>query len=184
MSLVPLENYTSDGKDFVDEHRLEVGHVLPPTEKIFKEYFPPDQSFLLRSNKRVSGLFSYRSGRDKQIPTAVFRALADSRASLKRLVEEIELVAVAGEKIIVRTSVFGYDSKKLQTLKALGYKTGASLPGTVSLSGKRYDYHILYKNLTGPIRFHGGKELCEAWAVPNHRGGESEGCQAKSQRLS
>ena len=153
MRLVPLENSPNDGKDFVNEHRLELGHILPPTEKTFKEHFPLDHSFLLRSGKRVSGLFSYRTGRDKQTPTAAFRALADSAAALKRLVAEVEAAAVAGEKIIVRTSVFGYDSKKLQALKALGYKTGASLPGTVSLRGKRYDYHILYKNLTNRYGF-------------------------------
>ncbi len=153
MSLVLLERNLEAGRNYVADHRVYIGHVLPLGEKIFNEYFPADRSFLFYRNKRVSGIFSYRSGRDKQAPTAVFRVLADSRATLRSLVEEIEKVAVAGEKIVVRTSVFGYDMKKLETLKSLGYRVGASLPGAVSLGGKRYDFHILYKDLADRYSF-------------------------------
>jgi GNAT superfamily N-acetyltransferase len=62
-----------------------------------------------------------------------------------RLVEE---TAVAGEKTVLRTNVFGYDKKRLQALKALDYTVGASLPGVVSLDGRRFDYHLLYKDLS------------------------------------
>ncbi len=153
MTLVPLESNPSAGKDFVGKHRLEIGHVLPPSEKSFKEYFPADQSFLVQTNKRVSGILSYRSGRDKQVPTAVFRVFADSRGTLGRLVEEVERFAMAGEKLVVRTGVFGYDSRKLEALKVLGYRVGVSLPGAVSLDGKRYDYYTLYKDLTDRYHF-------------------------------
>jgi hypothetical protein len=44
--------------------------------------------------------------------------------------------------------VFGYDKKRLQSLKALGYTVGASLPDVVSLDGGRHDYHLLYKDLS------------------------------------
>jgi hypothetical protein len=45
--------------------------------------------------------------------------------------------------------VFGYDKKRLQSLKALGYTVGASLPDVVSLDGGgRYDYPLLYKDLS------------------------------------
>ncbi len=114
----------------------------------------------------MSGIFSYRSGRDKQLPTGVFRAIADTSAHLKQMVSEIEKVGLAEEKIVIRTSVFGYDSKKLKTLKALGYRAGASLPGTVSLDGRRYDYHILYKELKGRYRFKVERGYAKAGLYP------------------
>ncbi len=49
--------------------------------------------------------------------------------------------------MFLRTNVFGYDKKRLQAFKALGYEVGASLPGVVSLDGHRFDYHLLYKDL-------------------------------------
>jgi len=50
--------------------------------------------------------------------------------------------------MVLRTNVFGYDKKRLQALKALGYALGASLPGVVSLDGRRFDFHYLYKDLS------------------------------------
>ncbi len=102
MTVVSLDSDLEAGKRFVDQHPLEVGHVLPLSKTIFNEYFPPDQSFLLHGNKRVSGVFSYRSGRDKQVPTGVFRAMADTSAHLKEIVSEIERVALAEEKMVAQ----------------------------------------------------------------------------------
>ncbi len=62
--------------------------------------------------------------------------------------------------------MFGYDSRKLETLKALGYKVGASLPGTVSLDGRRYDYHVLYKELRGRYRFKVERSYANAGLYP------------------
>jgi hypothetical protein len=67
---------------------------------------------------------------------------------LKEATKVVEETAVAEEKMIVTTTVFGYDRKRLQALKALGYTVGASLPGTVSLDGRRFDYNILFKDLS------------------------------------
>ncbi len=47
----------------------------------------------------------------------------------------------------------GYDRKRLQALRALDYKVGASIPGTVSLDGKRFDLHYLYKELDDHYHF-------------------------------
>jgi len=50
--------------------------------------------------------------------------------------------------MVLRTNVFGYDKKRLLALKTLGYNVGATLPGVVSLDGRRFDYHLLYKDLS------------------------------------
>src|SRR5207244_12474905 len=97
-------------------------------------------------------LFSYNAGRDKQVPTARFRVVTDSVVGLREATRLVEETAVAGEKMVLRTNVFGYDKKRLQALKALGYTVGASLPGVVSLDGRRVDYDILYKDLSSMYR--------------------------------
>jgi hypothetical protein len=71
---------------------------------------------------------------------------------LKQATKVVEETAVAEEKMIVTTTVFGYDRKRLQALKALGYTVGASLPGTVSLDGRRFDYNILFKDLSAAYK--------------------------------
>ncbi len=68
--------------------------------------------------------------------------------------------------MVVRTGVFGYDSKKLRGLKLLGYKIGASLPGTVSLDGKRYDYHILYTGLSDRYGLSVGRKYAKPGLYP------------------
>ncbi len=130
-----------------------MGHVLPITESLFKEYFPAGSSFLVHKGRAIDGLFTYRSGRDRQVPLAAFTLVTDSLTGLKEATGRIEDTAVAEEKLIVRTRVFGYDRKRLQALKAMGYKIGASVPGAVSLDGKRFDLHFLCKDLDDRYRF-------------------------------
>lgn len=79
--------------------------------------------------------------------------MTDSLAGLKEAVARIEDTAVAQEKLVLRTRVFGYDRKRLQALKALDYKIGASIPDIVSLDGKRFDFYYLYKELDDRYRF-------------------------------
>ena len=93
-------------------------------------------------------MFSYHAGKDKHIPTARFRVVTDSLLGLKEATRAVEETAVAGEKMVATTTVFGYDRKRVQALKALGYTVGASLPGTVSLDGRRFDYNTLFKDLS------------------------------------
>ena len=97
--------------------------------------------------KSIDAIFSYHTGRDKHVPTARFRVVTDSLLGLKGATRVVEETALAGEKMVVTTTVFGYDRKRLQALRALGYTVGASLPGTVCLEGRRFDYHILFKDL-------------------------------------
>ncbi|HZY47333.1 MAG TPA: GNAT family N-acetyltransferase [Candidatus Bathyarchaeia archaeon] len=68
-------------------------------------------------------------------------------SGLREAVRLVEETAVAEEKLVARTRVFGYDKKRLQALKILGYSVGASLQGIVALDGRRFDQHILYKDL-------------------------------------
>jgi len=126
---------------------------LPLSEEIFKEYFPERNSFLLYSVRAVDALFSFHSGREKWTPRADFLIVTDSLAGLKEAVGRVEDMAVAQEKLVLRTRIFGYDRKRLQALKALDYKIGASIPGAVSLDGKRFDLHYLYKELGDRYRF-------------------------------
>jgi hypothetical protein len=137
----------------LNERSLQIGHVLPLSNEGFKEYFPERSSFLLFSVRAVDALFTYRTGREKWTPLADFVVVTDSLAGLKEAVGRIEDVAVAQEKCVLRTRIFGYDRKRLQALKTLDYKIGASIPDAVSLDGKRFDLHYLYKELGNRYRF-------------------------------
>ncbi len=103
--------------------------------------------------RAVDALFSFHSGREKWTPRADFVIVTDSLAGLKEAVGRVEDMAVAQEKLVLRTRIFGYDRKRLQALKALDYRVGASIPGGVSLDGKRFDLHYLYKELGDRYRF-------------------------------
>lgn len=153
MRLTPLDQDPEAGRRYLNERSLQIGHVLPISEDMFKEYFPSGNSFLGYSGRGVDALFCYRSGREKWRPRADFVLVTDSLTGLKESIGKIEDAAVAQEKLVVRTRAFGYDRKRLVALKALNYKIGASLPGAVSLEGKRFDLHFLYKELDTRYRF-------------------------------
>ena len=153
MDLVVLEDHFVEGKEFVNDHLLEVGHILPLTQHQFTQYFPKNRSFIAMKANRPSAIFSFWAGRDKETPIAWFRLLADSLTSLRPLVKLAEETAVAQERLSLRTSILGYDAKKLAVLKSLGYEMGVSIPGGVSLGGTRYDYNMLYRDLNDQYRF-------------------------------
>ena len=153
MRLTPLDQDVNAGRKYLNERSLQIGHVLPLNAEIFNEYFPERSSFLLYSVRAVDALFSFRSGREKWTPRADFVIVTDSLAGLKEAVGRVEDMAVAQEKLVLRTRIFGYDRKRLQALRALDYKIGASVRGAVSLDGKRFDLHYIYKELDGRYRF-------------------------------
>ncbi len=148
MKILPIERDLAQARDYLNERSLQVGRILPIGDDLLGEFFATDSSYVLRKGRVVDALFSYNAGREKQAPTARFRVVTDSVSGLKEATRLVEETAVAGEKIVLRTNVFGYDKKRLQALKALGYVVGASLPGVVSLDGRRFDYHLLYKDLS------------------------------------
>ena len=147
MKIVPLEHDLAQARDYLNDRSLQVGRILPVGDDLLGELFPTGSSYVLRKGRVVDALFSYNPGREKQAPTARFRVVTDSVSGLKEATRLVEETAVAGEKVVLRTNVFGYDKKRLQALKALGYTIGASLPGVVSLDGRRFDQHLLYKDL-------------------------------------
>src|SRR2546426_2608575 len=161
MKIVSLETFVDAGRSYLDERLLQIGHVLPPGTRLFNEYFPPSTSFLALRGKTPEALFSYTTGRDKGRTVGIFRVVTDS-PGLKQAVGLIESAAVAGEKLVLRTRVFGYDRKRVQALKELGFQIGASLPGTVSLDGRRYDLHLMYKDLSARYRF----KIHRSYAAP------------------
>jgi len=125
LKVIPIENEPARARDYLNDKSLQIGRILPVGESLLGEYFATGSSFILLKGRAVDALFSYNSERDKQVPTARFRVVTDSVVGLKeatRLVEE--------------------------ALKALDYTVGASLPGVVSLDGRRFDYHLLYKDLS------------------------------------
>ncbi len=162
MKVVSLESSLEAGRSYFDDRLLQVGHVLPPGTKLFNEYFPLSNSFLALRGKTPEALFSYTAGRDKGRTVGIFRVVTDSLVGLREAVGRIESAAVAGEKLVLRTRVFGYDRKRVQTLKELGFHVGASLPGTVSLDGRRYDLHLMYKDLSNRYRF----KIRRSYAAP------------------
>jgi RimJ/RimL family protein N-acetyltransferase len=147
LRLAPLDQDIDAGRKYLNERSLQIGHVLPLSEEGFKEYFPERNSFLLYSVRAVDALFTFRPGRDKWTPRASFIVVTDSPAGLKEALGRIEDTAIAQERLVLQTRIFGYDRKRLQALKALGYKIGASIPGAASLDGKQFDLHYLYKEL-------------------------------------
>jgi RimJ/RimL family protein N-acetyltransferase len=147
LRLAPLDQDVDAGRKYLNERSLQIGHVLPLSEETFKEYFPEKNSFLLYSVRAVDALFTFRPGQEKWTPRADFRIVTDSPAALKEAARRIEDTAVAQERLVLRTRIFGYDRKRLQAFKSLGYKIGASIPGAVSLDGKQFDLHYLYKEL-------------------------------------
>jgi RimJ/RimL family protein N-acetyltransferase len=162
LRLTPLDQDIGAGRKYLNDRSLQVGHVLPLSEDNFKEYFPVARSFLGYSVRSIDAIFSYRPGREKWRPRAEFLLVTDSLNGLQESVSKIEDTAVAQEKLVVQTRVFGYDRKRLLALKALGYKTGASIPDVVSLDGKRFDLHFLYKTLDNRYRF----EVRRSYAQP------------------
>ena len=148
MRLTTLDQDIDAGRKYLNERSLQIGHLLPLSEESFKEYFPEKNSFLLYSVRAIDAIFSYIPGREKWTPKVDYFVATDSPAGLKEAVGRIEDTAVAQEKIILTTRIFGYDRKRLQALKALGYKVGASIPEAASLDGKRFDLHYLYKEIS------------------------------------
>jgi RimJ/RimL family protein N-acetyltransferase len=153
LRLTPLDQDFDAGRKYLNDRSLQIGHILPLSEETFKDYFHKTGSFLIYSVRAVDALFSFRSGREKWTPRADFVVVTDSLAGLREAVRRIEDMAVAQEKLVLRTRIFGYDRKRLQAFKALDYKIGASIPGAVSLDGKRYDLHYLYKELDDRYHF-------------------------------
>jgi RimJ/RimL family protein N-acetyltransferase len=162
LKIIPLEQEIEVARDYLNENCLQVGHVLPFDEKLASEYFPIGRSYLALQGKRPAALFSYQPGIHKAAALARFRVVTDSKVGLKAAVESIERTAIAQERFIARTTVFGYAKDRLRALKSLGYRIGASLPETVSLDGGRFDYHFVYRDLTGRYRF----EVKRSYAKP------------------
>jgi GNAT superfamily N-acetyltransferase len=148
LKIVPLEHDLAQARDYLNDRSLQIGRILPVGDDLLGEFFPTGNSYVLRKGRIIDALFSYNAGREKQAPTARFRVVTDSVSGLRDATRLVEETAVAGEKVVLRTNVFGYDKKRLQALKVLGYSVGASLPGVVSLDGRRFDYHLLYKDLS------------------------------------
>jgi ribosomal protein S18 acetylase RimI-like enzyme len=152
LKIVPLEHDPVKARDYLNDRSLQIGHILPLGDSLLREHFASGSSFLLLKGKAIDALFSYQAGKDKHVPTARFRVVTDSLLGLKEATKVVEETGVAEEKMVVTTTVFGYDRKRLQALKALGYTVGASLPGTVSLDGRRFDYNILFKDLSAAYK--------------------------------
>jgi GNAT superfamily N-acetyltransferase len=148
LKIVPFEDDQKKAIAYLNDRSLQIGRILPISEGSLREFFATGSSFVLMQGRVIDALFSYNPGREKQAPTARFRVVTDSISGLKESTRLVEETAVANEKLVLRTNVFGYDKKRLQALKSLGYIVGASLPGVVSLDGRRFDYHLLYKDLT------------------------------------
>jgi GNAT superfamily N-acetyltransferase len=153
LKIVPLEQEIDTAWDYLNERSLQVGHIFPLNSKLAAEYFPTDKSYLILQGKRAVAMLAYYSGTHKHTPTARFRVVADSKTGLKECSKTIEKTAIAEEKRVVQSAVFGYQKDRLQDFEALGYRIGASLPEAVSLNGVRFHYHIIYKDLTNQYRF-------------------------------
>ena len=162
LRILPLEQDIELGREYLNERSLLVGHVLPLNDRLSSEYFPADKSYLVLQGRRPVAMFSYQPGTHKAVALARFRVVTDSKVGLKEALKVIEQTAQAEERFIVRTTVLGYLKERFKELESLGYQVGASLPEAVSLNGRRFDYHFLYKDLT--TRFH--FDVKRAYATP------------------
>ncbi len=167
LKTVPVEEEFEVARDFVNERTLQLGHVLPLGEKVLGEYFPADKSYLLYQGRRPVALFTYYPGVHKGSAIARFRVVAKSNGALKEVVRKVETTAVAGEKLVVRTTVFGYAKDRVGVLRKLGYKVGVSLPDAVSLNGRRFDYYFLIKDLAGRYKFPARRSYAQPGLYPS-----------------
>jgi ribosomal protein S18 acetylase RimI-like enzyme len=178
LKILPLEQDPDLGRDYLDERSLQIGHVLPPNDKLLSEYFPAEKSYIVLQGKRPVALFSYYPGVHKAVALSRFRLVADSKVALGYALKAIEETALAQERFIVRTTVFGYAKDRVEALKKFGYRIGASLPETVSLGGRRFDYHFIYKDLTGRYHFDAKRSYAKPGLYPS-----VEVAKAKSPKL-
>jgi GNAT superfamily N-acetyltransferase len=153
LKLLCLDQDVQLGLGFVNQTPSQLGHVLPLSEKQFTEYFPPPSSYMILNGRRVEALFSTRSGSQKATPMMNFGFATTSRSAVRNVVGNVEETAIAQEKVILRTRVFGYDTDRVRDLKAAGFQIGASLPETVSFKGRRHDYHLMWKDLSDRYSF-------------------------------
>jgi hypothetical protein len=130
LKIVPFEDDQKKAIAYLNDRSLQIGRILPISEGSLREFFATGSSFVLMQGRVIDALFSYNPGREKQAPTARFRVVTDSISGLKESTRLVEETAVANEKLVLRTNVFGYDKKRLQALKSLGYIVGASLQGS------------------------------------------------------
>ena len=114
MKIVPLELDLAQARDYLNDRSLQVGRILPVGNDLLGEFFATGSSFVLRRGRVVDALFFYNAGREQQAPTARFRVVTDSVSGLREATRLVEETAVAGEKVVLRTNVFGYDKKRLQ----------------------------------------------------------------------
>jgi len=166
LQVIPLSSDIDAGRDFLNARCLQVGHVLPLNDKRLDEYFPSERSFLLLQGKKPAAILSYFSKKEKGSAMARFIAVTNSRTGLRECVGKVEETAMAQEKMIVHTSVPGYDKEKVGWLRSMGYAICASLPETVSLHGRRYDWHLLYRDLTGRYSFKVRRAYAKAGLYP------------------
>jgi RimJ/RimL family protein N-acetyltransferase len=179
LKLVPLEQEFEIARNFVNARSLQVGHVLPLNEKLLSEYFPADKSYVLFQGRRPTAVFTYYPGVQKGVSVARFRVVANSSAGLKEAVRRVEMTALAGEKLIARTTAFGYAKETVKAFKSLGYRVGVSLPETVSLNGRRFDYHFLYKDLTGQYHFPARRSYVKPGLYPSMEVSKATGSRLK-----
>src|SRR5215472_9833882 len=109
LKIVPLEHDLARSREYLNERSLQIGRILPVSDSQLGEFFPTGASFVVQSGRAVDALFTYNAGREKQAPTARFRVVTDSIVGLREATRIVEEAAVAGEKMFLRTNVFGYD---------------------------------------------------------------------------
>jgi len=165
MRLRPFAGETEYTKllDFVadSEQSLDLGYVLPPPLETLKQLFPTSEAWLALQAETVVGALAVRSAA-KWAPSCFVRLLANQDTTLQELCARLLEAAKTRQYRWIRTAVFGYQERRLNLLKRLGFVVGVTVPRSVYYDEKFFDRQLVFQDIgtrySIPPRAYVGKE--------------------------
>lgn len=153
INVLSLDQKYDEALAFVNARAIQFGHILPISKDLFHYFFPPATTNVLVSKAGVISVFTYRSGSEKTAPFMSFRIIADTLLSIKETLNQLIKLALAQEKLFLRTTVYGYNKEQLDYFRDLGFKISAEIPNLVSFDGSLYSYYFLTLDLRDKYNF-------------------------------
>jgi len=165
MRLRPFTGETEYTKllDFIidSEQSLDLGYVLPPSPETLKQLFPTGEAWLALEAETVVGALTVRSAA-KWAPSCFVRLLANQDTTLQELCARLLEAAKTRQYRWIRTAVLGYQERRLNVLKRLGFVVGVTVPRSAYYDGKFFDRLLLFSDIgtrySIPVRPYVGKE--------------------------
>jgi RimJ/RimL family protein N-acetyltransferase len=125
---------------------LDLGYVLPPSLETLKQLFPTGEAWLALEAETVVGALAVRSAA-KWAPSCFVRLLANQDTTLQGLCARLLEVAKTRQYRWIRTAVFGYQERRLNVLKRLGFVVAVTVPRSVYYDSKFFDRLLLVHDI-------------------------------------